>query len=101
MHLVLEHHRDHVVLDDFVALGVGHQKHVAVLPRLVLRAVDDLAGEGRRGDRIGDEADEAGSALRKGLRERVGSVAEFRYRFVDPTAGVVSDASAGLVVHDV
>ena len=60
VHLVLEHHRDRVVLGCFVALGVGDEKHVAVLPGLVLRAVDDLAGERGGGDRVGDEADESG-----------------------------------------
>ena len=54
-HVVLEHHGDRPLLGACIALRVGHQQDVPARPGLLLGAVDDLPGEGRGGDGVGDQ----------------------------------------------
>ena len=98
--VVLEHHGDGALLRLRIALGVRHEEDMAVLPRLFLSTVNDLPGEGRRGDGIGHQPDEGARPLNQGLRQGIGAVSQLVDGPEHSLTGLLTNPRPGLLVDD-
>ena len=68
---VVEERAELLRLEAGVALGVDDHQHHAPLPRRVLRALHDAAGERGRGDAVAHESDHAGALQPQPARDAV------------------------------
>ena len=97
--LVFEHEREGSALHVFSAVGIHHQQNFPITPGFILRALDHLAGEGRCGHSVADEADDVGAASGQSAGERVVMVAEFVSGPAHLAACGFRDLHVPVVVH--
>ena len=92
-HLVGQHRLDGRRLQLDVTPRVDGHQGVAVLPRAVLSTLDHLAGEGRGGDLVAEQADDLRDARLQRLRLKVGAVPDALRGSADALGGGLRGAT--------